>query len=244
MTDKNAIPSDRAEEPVLHFGRKAIFRFLLYLVLLPAVLFIAAGTAEWPMGWLFAALYVFAVLIGRMIVIRKFPDLLMERAQYLEAKDTRTWDKILVPIMALYGPLVVAVVTGLDKRFGWSGPISLAVQMIMLILVIFGYFFSNWALVVNRYFSAVVRIQKDRGHTVVKDGPYRLVRHPGYAGGLLAQIALPVMLGSLWALIPAVLVAICYCIRTALEDRELRTGLPGYEEYTRETRSRLIPGIW
>ena len=107
-----------------------------------------------------------------------------------------------------------------------------------------GYAFSSWALIVNRFFSGTVRIQTERGHHVVTDGPYRIIRHPGYAGSLLGYVFIPILLDSLWAFIPAVLLIIVMFIRTASEDSTLQTELPGYAEYAEKTRYRLIPGIW
>lgn len=103
---------------------------------------------------------------------------------------------------------------------------------------------GTWAMVVNRFFSSHVRIQADRGHTVVSAGPYRVVRHPGYAGGILAWIAAPVFFSSYWVTIPSVAVITLTIIRTALEDRTLKEELPGYSEYTERVRYRLVPGIW
>jgi protein-S-isoprenylcysteine O-methyltransferase Ste14 len=97
---------------------------------------------------------------------------------------------------------------------------------------------------VNRFFSAVVRIQRDREHTVVTSGPYRLIRHPGYAGALITSLAIPLLLGSLWALIPAALVVCLLILRTALEDRTLQEKLDGYREYAGRVRYRLLPGVW
>jgi len=96
----------------------------------------------------------------------------------------------------------------------------------------------------NRFFSGVVRIQNERGHSVVSDGPYRWVRHPGYAGGFIGDLALPLLLGSAWAFIPAALTAGAVVLRTALEDRTLQAELPGYREYAQRTRFRLLPGVW
>jgi protein-S-isoprenylcysteine O-methyltransferase Ste14 len=96
----------------------------------------------------------------------------------------------------------------------------------------------------NRFFSAVVRIQTDRGHVVVSDGPYRVMRHPGYAGGMLSYLASPLLLSSLWMFIPAVLTVAAMVARTALEDRTLRAELPGYADYARRVRYRLLPGLW
>jgi protein-S-isoprenylcysteine O-methyltransferase Ste14 len=100
------------------------------------------------------------------------------------------------------------------------------------------------AMAANRFFSTVVRIQTDRGHTVVDSGPYAFVRHPGYVGMLLTTIGTPYMLASTWAWWPCIVTIAVVLVRTALEDGTLRRELPGYEEFTTRTRSRLIPGIW
>ena len=102
----------------------------------------------------------------------------------------------------------------------------------------------GWAMVVNAYFSTVARIQRDRGQTVCREGPYRFVRHPGYAGAILESLGSPLLLGSAWALLPAVVAIGCMSARTWLEDRMLRAELPGYVEYAGEVRWRLVPLIW
>ncbi|MGZ9223107.1 MAG: methyltransferase family protein, partial [Anaerolineales bacterium] len=117
-------------------------------------------------------------------------------------------------------------------------------KIIALIVIILGFLFGSWAMVENRFFSGVVRIQKDRGHHVISSGPYRFVRHPGYAGALWTYVFLPMLLDSIWALIPAFLVIGVLVLRTALEDKTLQEELPGYKEFARKTRYRLIPGIW
>jgi protein-S-isoprenylcysteine O-methyltransferase Ste14 len=132
----------------------------------------------------------------------------------------------------------------LDFRNQASPELSSLVQGIALVVVVLGFLWGTWAFVVNAYFSAVVRIQEDRGQTVVQDGPYRFMRHPGYTGGLVAYLAVPVMLGALWALIPAVFLILVLIIRTSMEDKTLQEELPGYSEYAKRTRYRIIPGIW
>ncbi len=103
---------------------------------------------------------------------------------------------------------------------------------------------TAWAMAVNPFFSSVVRIQTDRGHHVVAAGPYRYVRHPGYAGMELVTLAGPILLGTLWGLVPAAVVGGAFALRAALEDRTLRDELPGYTAYAASVRSRLLPGIW
>jgi protein-S-isoprenylcysteine O-methyltransferase Ste14 len=96
----------------------------------------------------------------------------------------------------------------------------------------------------NRFFSPTVRIQSDRGHQVISGGPYQIIRHPGYSGWILQMLAAPLALGSWWGLIPGLLSACLYGIRTALEDRTLHRELPGYTDYAARVRYRLLPGIW
>ncbi|MGA7305464.1 MAG: isoprenylcysteine carboxylmethyltransferase family protein, partial [Rhodothermales bacterium] len=112
------------------------------------------------------------------------------------------------------------------------------------ILISLGYSFAVWAVVENRFFSTTVRIQTDRGHVVCDSGPYRIVRHPGYAGNILPLLGIVPALGSVWTLIPAAVALIIMVIRTVLEDRTLQEELPGYREYARRVHYRLIPGIY
>jgi len=114
----------------------------------------------------------------------------------------------------------------------------------MALLVAVGYSIVLWAIASNAFFAPVVRIQTERGHTVVTRGPYRIVRHPGYVGAILFTLAMPLMLASWWSLIPSAAAAILYVIRTALEDRTLQAELSGYTEFTQKTRYRLVPGVW
>ncbi len=225
-------------------GWKAILRFAIYLLLMPLALFLAAGTLNWTMAWVLIGFTIAFTVVSRIIVARKHPDLLAERARFAEAEDAKRWDRILVILLALYGPLVVWVVAGLDWRFGWSPVVPLAWQGAALVVMALGYCIGAWAMAVNRFFSAVVRIQKDRGHTTVTTGPYRLVRHPSYIGGILAYLAIPVFLGTLWALVPVGVTAILTVVRTALEDRTLLAELDGYRDYAKRVRYRLLPGVW
>jgi protein-S-isoprenylcysteine O-methyltransferase Ste14 len=139
-------------------------------------------------------------------------------------------------------PLVI--VAGLDHRFGWTPEFPLWLIVPGFLLILIGYAFAAWALAENRFFSSVVRIQVDRGHVVCDSGPYRVVRHPGYAGNILPLFGIVLALGSLWTLIPAAVALIITVIRTILEDQTLQDELPGYREYARRVRFRLIPGIY
>jgi protein-S-isoprenylcysteine O-methyltransferase Ste14 len=224
---------------------RAIIGFAVYLLLVPGSLFVAAGTLAWPMAWVYMFISIGSVIGSRLIVLRLNPDTLRERARYTQAEGTPTWDRILSSVVAVYGPLLSMVVAGLDHRWNWSGSIPPTIPWIALGLVVAGFGLSTWAMVANRYFSAVARIQTDRGHVVVKDGPYAWVRHPAYAGSVLASLASPLVLQALWSYIPVLLSIVAIVLRTQLEDQMLRKELPGYEHYaSQETRYRLIPYIW
>ena len=223
---------------------KALMGFLIYLLLVPAFLFIAAGTVNWLMAWVYAALLLTSALGSRAIVLARNPDTLRERARFTSAEGIKPWDRLLVPIVGLYGPMATMVVAGLDHRWEWSPVVPLPGQIVAALLVAAGYGLAVWAMIANRYFSAVARIQSDRDQQVVTSGPYRFVRHPSYAGAILAGLALPFMLSALWALLPAAVTAIAVAVRTGLEDQMLRAELAGYPDYAERTRYRLFPGVW
>ena len=225
-------------------GWSAVLRFVVFVLLLPLVLFVAAGRLDWVMAWVYVGMHIAFTVVSRAIAMRKNPQLLAERAQSLKAENAKSWDRAMVVLVGLCGPLVMWVVAGLGERFNWPPQIPLALQIAALVVVVLGYAIGTWAMIVNAFFSAVVRIQEERNQTAVSDGPYRFVRHPAYAGGIVAYLAMPVMLGTLWALLPATLAVAGVIIRTVLEDRTLREELPGYAEYAQQTRYRLVPGIW
>lgn len=217
---------------------------LLYFLGFPLLLLLLGGDIGWGQAWAYLAVSYFASFLSRVLMAKKHPDLIMERSSYADKPDTKPWDRVLSPLVALWLPLAYFIVAGLDKRFGWSEPLPICTNVIAWVVTILGFAISTWAIVENRFFSAVVRIQKDRGHTVVETGPYRLVRHPGYSGSLLVGLMFPLILGTLWAYVPIVLFAAVVIIRTSKEDKTLKDELPGYLEYTQKTRYKLLPGIF
>lgn len=228
----------------LKFNPRMVLGILLFFLFTPTVLFIASGQLNWKMAWVYSLLSVFLMLGSRILMTRKHPDLVAERFRFIDSEGTKEWDKKLVPWIAQIGPLIVLLFAGLDKRFGWSPSIPSWVSFAALFIALLGYIFSIWALIENRFFSSVVRIQTERGHTVCDTGPYKIVRHPGYAGGLIWNLMTPLILSSLWAYLPTLIVVTLLVVRTSLEDKTLQAELPGYQEYTRITRFRLIPGVW
>lgn len=136
------------------------------------------------------------------------------------------------------------IIAGLDVRFQWTASMPLAVHISGSIVVVIGHALFLWAMAANAFFSQGARIQSERNQEVVDSGPYRFVRHPGYAGVILYSITTPILLGSMWALITGILSAILFGVRTRLEDKMLMTELPGYREFAQRTSFRLLPGVW
>jgi len=139
---------------------------------------------------------------------------------------------------------LMPLIAGLDARFSWSPAFGLPVKLVSLTVILAGYVLASWALIENRYFSGVVRIQTDRGHRVVSSGPYRYIRHPGYTGALLTYLVTPLFLDALMAFAPAAVLVVLLVVRTYLEDRTLQEQLDGYREYAKRVPHRLLPRIW
>jgi len=220
------------------------FRLVVVYLLIPLILFICGGDLGWWQAWLYSMLILAAGIGGRMWAERRHPGLTAERQNMEKVQSAKAWDKVLAPLMALSVTFPMVIVAGLDHRCDWSPVFPLWLIVIGFILISLGYAFAAWALAENRFFSSVVRIQTDRGHVVCDSGPYRIVRHPGYAGNILPLLGIVLALGSVWTLIPAAVALIIAVIRTALEDQTLQEELPGYRDYARRVRYRLIPGIY
>lgn len=230
--------------PVQPFGPRQWVRLTLVYLLIPLILFLCAGDLGWWQAWLFSVLIFAAGLLGRLLAERRHPGLLAERVSSYPASDTKPWDKVLAPLMAVSISFPLVIVAGLDHRFGWSRTFPLWLILLGFVLIALGYALAVWALVENRFFSGVVRIQKERGHVVCDSGPYRIMRHPGYIGNILPLPGTALALSSVWTFIPAALALVIIVIRTALEDRTLQDELPGYRDYARRVRYRLFPGIY
>ena len=245
MNDKLAAQKpEKVIDAFKSIGPKALARFFAILLLVPLILFLSAGKLNWPMGWVYVGIILVSTAVSRIVIARKNPDLIAERARFFEGEGIKPWDKLIAATVALYGPLIGIVIVGLNVRFAWPPRIPTALQLIALVTFILANFFIFWAITINKFFSAVVRIQKNRGQSVVTTGPYRYIRHPGYLGGVLGHLSTPVMLNAVWGLIPGGIIAITFIVRTALEDRTLKAELDGYQEYAQKVRYRLLPGVW
>jgi protein-S-isoprenylcysteine O-methyltransferase Ste14 len=232
------------DNPKNKFTIRTIIQMLVFIVLVPFLPLLISGDWGWWQAWVYALIGILGFVASRALAARRHPDLLAERARFLQHENIKPWDGVLARLVGLGGGLI-PLVAGLDARYGWPGvDFGLTEEIIALVVILAGYAFGTWALMENRFFSGVVRIQKERGHHVVSTGPYAWMRHPGYAGALLTYFATPILLDSLWTYLPVAFISIVLFIRTDLEDRALKQELPGYREYTQRTRFRLLPGIW
>ena len=242
--DRN--PSARRE--IAPDTRRAIMKWIAQAVFgLPGyglVVFLPAGTLDWLWGWVLLGVLAAVLAAHPLILIPINPELLAEREKGILAAGVKAWDKWTSTLAAGIFPAASWVVAGLDVRFEWTRAMGLATHLVGLLVMVLGFALFMWAMAANAFFSEGVRIQKERGHAVATGGPYRFVRHPGYVGAILAQLATPLLLGSAWAWIPSAASAACYVIRTYLEDRMLTQELAGYREFTERTRYRLLPRVW
>lgn len=221
----------------------AIIPMLLFVIVIPLLPLLITRHWTWWEAWVYFVISVLGFIISRLLVSKRNPDLLAERVRFAEHENVKPWDKLLSPLVGL-GSGLIPLVVGLDALFGWSTSFSLTLKILALMIILTGFALGTYALVENRFFSSVVRIQTDRGHQVVSSGPYRWMRHPGYTGGILTYLATPIFLDSNWAFLASLVITILLIVRTALEDRTLQTELEGYNEYAEEVRFRLLPGVW
>jgi len=212
--------------------------FSLFLFL---ALFISAGRINYWQGWLYVSMNLFLTL---MTVLESTGNTELMSERLKPGKGTKKWDIILLGISApVY--LIMIIVSGLDSgRFHWSPNLNRGLYITAIILSLFGHTFFLIAKRQNKFFSSVVRIQRERGHTVCDTGLYKIIRHPGYFGMIISTLGFPLLLGSLWSFIPVIISIAILVIRTYLEDKTLINELTGYKEYSYNTPYKLIPKVW
>ena len=223
--------------------RRLIRQSVIWLACMMALLFIPAGTLGWPAGWIYLAEFGIASFVITGWLARHNPALLAERMSPLIQRGQKSWDKaLMVTLLVMW--CAWYVVMGFDAvRYGWShlplwarvlGALTIAASMHVMFLV----------MRTNTFAAPVVRIQTERGHRVVSDGPYAVVRHPMYAGAMLLFIGTPLLLGSWWGLAMAPFITALMAARAVLEERTLARELDGYAAYATRVRYRLIPMVW
>lgn len=229
--------------PTAKLDRSGISRVITVLgstLIFGVILFAAAGRINWPEAWILLGITLAGITANGLWSLKHNPEVINERGRM--GANAKSWDKVigLVYMVLLFAIYILA---GLDARYGWSAA-PLWVEVVGGVALALSLALTFWVMTANTFLSTFVRIQDERGHTTVTGGPYRIVRHPMYAGILLMSLGMPLLLGSWWALLPGALNIGLFVVRTTLEDRTLQAELPGYKDYVQKVRYRLIPGIW
>ena len=221
---------------------KWILQSLGWIVAMGALLFAPAGTLYWPAAWVFLATMAIIGLAAGSWLARTDPGLLAERMRLTAQADQPAADKI---FMAVFGIVVLLwlIAIGLDQRLHGSD-FPLALQALGLAILLLATVFIMWVMRENSFAAPMVRVQSERGHHVIRSGPYAFVRHPMYSGTILFFVGMALLLGSWWGLAMSPLFAVLFTIRSGIEERALVAGLPGYGDYAAQVRYRLVPGLW
>lgn len=211
------------------------------LAILGGVLFGIAGRLNWPGAWLIVVVFAVHLVLSGWWLLRRDPDLLKERLTF--SPNVPQWDRLIARSNRILLPIFLATAALDAGRFRWS-TVPMVVSAIGTAAVVASLGVIWWCAAANHFLSARSRIQNERGHTVVQDGPYRFVRHPLYASRIVLIFAAALTLGSWIALVPALVNALLLVVRTSLEDRLLTMELPGYRTYATRVPARLVPGLW
>ncbi|NYZ75526.1 isoprenylcysteine carboxylmethyltransferase family protein [Candidatus Micrarchaeota archaeon] len=216
-------------------------QILFSLVLMMVLFFLSAGRTDLLLAWLFFGLYFVSLAINMAVFLKYNPEVIEARSEIITG-EMKWWDKVYAVLYMLF-MLAIPIACGLGVRFQ-TALLGIEYYVAGVILFVAGWSFASWAMVENKFFEGAVRIQKERGHKVISTGPYAIIRHPGYAGMIVLYLAMPFGLGSLYGLIPWVLLLAAFVFRTHFEDKMLQKELKGYKEYAKKTRYRLVPGVW
>jgi len=238
MNTRPDIPHTHKRQDAVATILKVAEAVAIFPLVTVVILLVAAGRLEWTWAWVYLGINLANALIVGPITVRSNP---VPVAEHEEPKNTQKWDvgSVLV-VLAVY--IVLPLVAGLDMRFGWAQDLSIAWHVVGGTVLAVGLALPSWVMTLDPHIWSEVPIQP--GQTVCSAGPYRLVRHPAYAGLMLQALGVPILLGSLCALIPGITAVVCVVVATSREDRILQAELAGYQEYARKVRFRLIPGVW
>ena len=223
--------------------RRLIQKSLVGLAIMLVLLFVPAGTLDWPAAWVFLVEFGLASSLITRWLQRHNPALLEERMKPLIQREQKPWDRRLMKAFLFLWCAWFVIMSWDAVRFGWShvplwlqviGAVAIAVAMYIMFLI----------MRTNSFAVPVVKIQAERGHRVVSDGPYAVVRHPMYGGTLLLIAGIPLLLGSWLGLAVAPLIVLLFAVRAVMEERTLMAELPGYTDYATRVRYRLVPFVW
>ena len=222
--------------------KQVIGQFVGVVLAFTLALFLPIGTFAWFAGWIFLVLFLGFYLAVTLWLFKHNPGLLQER-MHLGSSDQKGWDKVLFPLLLLF-PFVWLMFIALDAvRFHWS-PLPVWLQFVGALVLLGSFYLLFLTFRENTYLSTIVRIQADRGHTVVSTGPYHYVRHPMYTGMLAFFVGTPLLLGSGYGIVGGLLLMLMLARRAVLEERTLQTELHGYAAYMRQVKYRLVPYVW
>jgi protein-S-isoprenylcysteine O-methyltransferase Ste14 len=222
--------------------KQQVGQFVGFFVAFALALFLPAGTLAWPAGWIFLGLFFGFFLAINLWLAKHNPGLLQERTR-LGASDQQGWDKVLFPLLLAF-PFAWLTFMALDAvRFHWS-PVPTWLQVVGALVLLCSFYLLFLTFRENSYLSTVVRVQADRGQTVVSTGPYAHVRHPMYAAIAVFTVGTSLLLGSWYGLLSGLIFLAILARRAVLEERTLREALPGYRAYMTQVRYRLIPHVW
>lgn len=221
---------------------KLVFQTFVWFGIMGALLFVSAGTLHWTGAWVYMVVMVGLSLTMGVAIARRDPGLMNERLRPPIQKTQTAADKILLSILLL-GIFGWLALMGFDVRFGWS-PVSIGVQVIGALILLVGIWICYLTMLENSFAAPVVKIQDERGQKVITTGPYSYVRHPMYAGATLYFAGTALLLGSWLGLVLVSVFIVLLAIRTFIEEKTLRTGLRGYDDYAANVRYRLIPMVW
>jgi protein-S-isoprenylcysteine O-methyltransferase Ste14 len=233
-------PDQHRQPERINAGRLTLLLLTTPLIL-AVFMFLPAGTIDWPKGWLFLVALIATSPVFAVFLQRVNPEVIVARSRF--HTGTKRWDKILLGLLIPAFMLIPTVAALDDARFHWF-PLPWWACGLGYALFFVGMSLMTWVEAVNRFAEVTVRIQTERGQTVIDTGPYAIVRHPLYSASLPFIMGMALALGSLWALVPAGLSWLLLVLRTQWEDETLQTELPGYKEYMERVRYKLIPGVW
>ena len=219
---------------------KAIGGLVITLLVMAGLVFVSAGTVDYWEAWVFLGVFGVSGLAITLYLMKKDPKLLARRVSGGPTAEKEPTQKIIQTFTAL-GFIGMLVVPGLDHRWHWS-VVSLDVVVTADILVVVGFVFVFLVYKENSFASATIELAPE--HKVISTGPYALVRHPMYFGGLLMFLGMPVALGSWYGLLALVVMMPALLWRLLDEEKFLVKGLQGYSEYRNRVRYRLVPFVW
>jgi len=217
--------------------KKVLIRYIIAFIFIGLLIFIPAGTIKFINGWIFIAGLIIPMTFTLIYLMVKDPELLEKRIQLKEKENVQK--KYIKLSIMLY--IIAYIIPGLDFRYHWSDVPNWLV-IISLVVMIFGYVMFIIVMLQNRYASRVIEIQDKQ--KLIDTGLYRIVRHPMYLAATILYMASTIVLGSFYTLIPMILLPFLLGYRIKNEEKVLMEGLPGYNEYMKIVKYRLIPFIW